>query len=153
MKKINLQLVLAVVLSVIFVSVTVWDGFTHRLGGLYRENETRHGAVVVGIVFAGIVSLVLFGLVVALKKKRRFAQISWIVIAPTLLMESWDTITRNLVENGRIGAGWLTDSAYHAEPGANLHRTMWIISGILIALPFLYNVYKSPSTKKPKRNL
>lgn len=148
MKKLNLIIVLATVLSVVYVLLGIWDGLTRSLGGYYYPDETRHDAIVSSFIFAGVFSLILFGLIFALRKKKLFAEICWIGIAPALLMLSWDTITKNLVENGRLGAGWLTDSAYLQEPGASAHRSMWILSGIITSLPFLYNVYSSFTQRK-----
>lgn len=141
MKRFNVIPFLATLLSVAYVLVEVWNGFTRPLGGYYYPDETRSNAITFIIMFAGVISLILFGLILALRKKKLFADIIWIGLAPVLLMLSWDTITKNLVENGHLAAGWLTDSAYLQEPGASLHRTIWIIAGILVALPFVYNIY------------
>ncbi len=61
---------LSLFLSVAFILIQIWDGFTRPLGGYYYPDETRHEAIVSGIIFAGIVSLILLGLNLALKKKK-----------------------------------------------------------------------------------
>ncbi len=134
-------LVIASILSVIFVLVKIWNGFTRSLGSYYDPSETRHDAVVGGLIFAGVTGLILFGLLYALNKRKLFADIAWILIAPALFMLIWDTITKNLVERGKLATGWLTDSAYLQSPGARLHRNLWIILGLTAALPFIYNLY------------
>jgi hypothetical protein len=149
MKKTKLTNILAVVLSITYVVFSIWNGFTRSLGSYYYPDETRKDAIVSSFIFAAVISLVLFGLLFALKRKKLFAEILWIIIAPALFMLSWDTITKNLVENGRLAVGWLTDSAYLQEPGASAHRTVWIISGIIVALPFVYSVYSNFTKREP----
>lgn len=141
MKNIKAHYKLAVVLSVAFISAKVWNGFTRRLGSYYDPNETRHNAIVGSIIFTTVIALILYGLIWALRKKKLLAEIGWIIVGPALFMLVWDTITKNLVERGLISTGWLTDSAYLQEPGVRLHRSAWIFLGLLIALPFIYNLY------------
>lgn len=143
MKRASITFALAVVSVITYVAIQIWNGFTRALGSYYYPDETRNDAIVSSFMFVAVISLVLFGLLFALKRKKLFAEILWIVVAPALLMLGWDTITKNLVENGRLAAGWLTDSAYIQEPGASAHRTMWVLSGIVVALPFIYNAYSS----------
>lgn len=145
MKKTNPIFILAIVLSAGFVLIEIWDGFTRPLGSKFDPDETRYSAIVSSLIFTGIVSLILFGLIYALRKNKLIAVIGWVLVAPTLLMLGWDTITKNLVERGIISASWLTDSAYKE---AHLHRNIWILGGIIVATPFLYNFYRRLSSLK-----
>ena len=150
MKKLpNFRVMLAIVLSIVFVIVSSWNELTRPLGSYWDPDETRIPILDLLIVM-GILSLILFGLIYALQKRKIVAEILWVVLAPALWMLSWDMITKNLVENGRLAAGWLTDSAYAAQPGAAMRRNLWIISGILFSLPYLYGLYMRTAKKNTK---
>ncbi len=148
MKKSSSIYRVSIALLVVFVLVNVWSGFTRPLGSEFNPDETRTNAIVSSLIFTGIVSLTVFGLLVALRKNRLYAVISWVVLAPALLMLSWDTLTKNLVERGVIGISWLTDSAYQE---AQLHRSIWILAGLIVGGVFLYNLYKQLSITQAKK--
>jgi hypothetical protein len=138
MQKPTIQYYLAVILSVTFIVATEWSALTRKLGGYYNPNETRYNAVLTSTVFCLVLGLALYAMARALKNNRLFAIIGWIAIAPTMLMLSWDIITKNLVERGLISVAWLTDSAYINEPGVRMNRMAWIIAGAIAAMPFIF---------------
>ena len=139
---------LATGLSVLYASVGIWNGFTRPLGGYWNPDETRQAAVIGAIFSVIVMSIILFVLIIALKRQKLLAQLLWTILGTALFMHSWDIITKNLVENGRLAAGWLTDTAYLQEPGAAQHRTIWGIFGLLVAVPFLLNAYAALRHRK-----
>lgn len=150
MKELKFYYRLAIILSTGFILISVWNGFSRSLGSYYYPDEARGEAIVGSTLFAAIVSLILFGLVVALRKKKLFAEILWIGLSPALLMLGWDIVTKNLAERGVISVNWITGYIYvdQSQSFMKIHRMVWITSGIIIAIPFLLNVCRRLMRRK-----